>query len=129
MTHFDVKPSNLLVSSSDDAKAHPAGVRVLLADFGSAEYSEPGATTSGYTSLEVLQMWQAGPLSDVWSAGVVFAELVSGTWLPWIFCVCFLSCGCAAQIIPSSQLMDGRLFPEAKCDSTESKAIMSAPHE
>ena len=75
--HRDLKPPNLLVT---------AGNVVKVADFGLAKAMEPGRAmtdraicTLWYRAPELLFMDPlAGPPLDVWSAGCIFGELLTG---------------------------------------------------
>ena len=74
--HKDIKPQNILVK----------GVNVLLTDFGLArDFSgDAGSTTSGrcalsprYCSPEVAKYAARNTMSDIWSLGCVFLELIT----------------------------------------------------
>ncbi len=76
--HRDVKPANLLVNRSN---------RLVLADFGLVKHKPEGcdrrltskACTLHYRAPEVLLGFkQYGGRSDVWAAGLIFAEMFSG---------------------------------------------------
>lgn len=78
VVHLDLKPSNILMS---------AGGRVKLLDFGTAKLLasfDAGVTqqlaTPRYASPEQLRGDHAGVPSDVYSLGVILAELLTGQW-------------------------------------------------
>jgi serine/threonine protein kinase len=71
--HHDVKPANILI---DDTGC------VRMSDFGLSMHLSPGkkysssAGSFGYHAPEILESRVEGFASDVWGAGLVFAELV-----------------------------------------------------
>lgn len=73
--HCDIKPSNLLLHNSS----------IKLADFGSSVILNNSLTetslggTPMYTSPESLENSEFGEKSDIWSIGVVFYEMATGT--------------------------------------------------
>jgi len=77
LVHRDVKPENVLISRTGEVK---------VADFGLVTASaRAGATTAGmimgtvaYLSPEQVATGDADPRSDVYSAGIVFYELLTG---------------------------------------------------
>jgi serine/threonine protein kinase len=78
VAHLDIKPSNVLVTSEGQS---------TLLDFGTAKIlgAEDAAATQSfatprYASPEQLRGENAGPLADIYSLGVVLAELLTGQW-------------------------------------------------
>ena len=77
VVHRDVKPSNILQSSSGE---------VWLADFGIAKFDDattitaPGTTigTVIYMAPEQLDGKRVGPAADIWSLGIVILECLTG---------------------------------------------------
>ena len=76
MVHRDIKPDNVLINSDH---------RVKLSDFGLVRAAYAGQSqdnqivgTVGYLSPEQVEGEEIGPASDVYSAGIVLFELLSG---------------------------------------------------
>jgi eukaryotic-like serine/threonine-protein kinase len=80
IVHRDVKPANMMIDSAGNAK---------LADFGVARVEDPDAAgektrvgavigTPSYMSPEQMQGSPVDRRSDVWAAGVVFYQLLTG---------------------------------------------------
>ncbi len=71
LTHFDVKPSNMLVSATGTA---------CLSDFGtvSATGGPPPGGTLGYMAPEHFAAESPDARADIYSAGVVLYELLTG---------------------------------------------------
>lgn len=77
MVHRDIKPDNVLI-----AQDH----RVKLSDFGLVRAASAGQSTDdkivgtvAYLSPEQVEGTEIGPASDVYSAGIVLFELLTGT--------------------------------------------------
>ncbi|NMK93634.1 serine/threonine protein kinase, partial [Staphylococcus capitis] len=78
LVHRDVKPENVLISDDGEVK---------LADFGLVRaVAEAGITstsvilgTAAYLSPEQVRTGSAGPRSDVYSAGILMYELLTGS--------------------------------------------------
>ncbi len=77
MVHRDIKPDNVLI-----ARDH----RVKLSDFGLVRAASAGHSTDdkivgtvAYLSPEQVEGAEIGPASDVYSAGIVLFELLTGT--------------------------------------------------
>ncbi|MFP7364446.1 Stk1 family PASTA domain-containing Ser/Thr kinase [Corynebacterium callunae] len=76
MVHRDIKPDNVLINSDH---------RVKLSDFGLVRAAYAGQSldnqivgTVGYLSPEQVEGEEIGPASDVYSAGIVLFELLTG---------------------------------------------------
>ena len=86
LLHRDVKPQNVLVEGGGEGEA--GGTTLRLADFGNARKTE--GEEGRRMTLEVCTLWYKAPELllgedaygfgvDVWSAGCVWRELLSGT--------------------------------------------------
>jgi len=80
IVHRDLKPSNLLMGSDGRARVMDFGIAARLA--GGSRTDPIGIVgTPGYISPEAARAATPTPAMDVFSAGVVLAELLSGTRL------------------------------------------------
>jgi hypothetical protein len=77
--HRDIKPSNVMVTREDGA------LRAKLMDFGVAKATGAAATQTGqvvgtlaYMAPEYLRTGEAGPLTDLFSVGVMLHEALAG---------------------------------------------------
>lgn len=77
VVHRDLKPSNVLINASGRARVMDFGIAVRMQDAGAgADRAVSG--TPGYMSPEAAQGLAATPQVDVFSAGIVLAEMLSG---------------------------------------------------
>ena len=72
VTHFDIKPLNILISNRGVAKLADVGLSKYA-----AECTRPGGYTPGYSAPEVTQGQGGGTPSDIYSLGVVLSVLWS----------------------------------------------------
>jgi eukaryotic-like serine/threonine-protein kinase len=85
LVHRDVKPENILISSPD---GNPTQMTVKVADFGLARAVEQGTdeatggqlmATVAYVPPELVRTGRADERSDVYSAGIVLYEMLTGS--------------------------------------------------
>eukprot|EP01023_Acetabularia_acetabulum_P026361 TRINITY_DN2506_c0_g1_i2.p1 TRINITY_DN2506_c0_g1~~TRINITY_DN2506_c0_g1_i2.p1 ORF type:complete len:219 (-),score=42.37 TRINITY_DN2506_c0_g1_i2:640-1296(-) len=76
--HRDIKPQNLLLSSSGTLKIADFGVSTLLGDRGNSVESWVGTVT--YMSPERLNGERYSFNSDIWSLGVILYECATGAY-------------------------------------------------
>jgi eukaryotic-like serine/threonine-protein kinase len=77
LVHRDVKPENVLIARDGTVKVADFGIAVVA----DADHTVPGGGIPGtlrYLSPEQAQGYEATWASDVWAAGAVLAELLTG---------------------------------------------------
>jgi eukaryotic-like serine/threonine-protein kinase len=77
LVHRDVKPENILIDCDGKVKVADFGIALAM----DADRTMPGGVISGtlrYLSPEQADGGEATPASDIWSAGAVLSELVTG---------------------------------------------------
>ncbi|MGH2757229.1 MAG: PASTA domain-containing protein [Actinomycetota bacterium] len=77
LVHRDVKPENVLISRAGTVKVADFGIAVVV----DAERTNPTGVVPGtlrYLSPEQAAGKEASPASDIWGAGAILAELVTG---------------------------------------------------
>ncbi len=78
VVHRDLKPSNVLVDELGRARVMDFGIAARIQPSGNAGSGAVYAGTPGYMSPEALSGANAAPAMDVFSAGMVLAEMLSG---------------------------------------------------
>ncbi len=79
ITHRDIKPENILVFDDENIRIGDFGVALLAGEEFSLEQLQRGVGTMDYMAPEVLKGEACDMRSDIYSLGVTFYELISGT--------------------------------------------------
>jgi len=78
VVHRDLKPSNVLVDGTGRARVLDFGIAARIPDRNSTDPVVPGGGTVGYLSPEAANGGAPSASMDIFSAGVVLAELLTG---------------------------------------------------
>ena len=78
VVHRDLKPSNVLVDESGRARVMDFGIAALAKDRSPADAAGREDGTPGYMSPEATQGQPAAPSMDIFAAGLVFVEMLTG---------------------------------------------------
>ncbi len=78
VVHRDLKPSNVMVDVAGRARVMDFGIAARLKDSGGPGVAALDGGTPGYLSPEAAQGTPATPLMDIFSVGIVLAEMLSG---------------------------------------------------
>jgi serine/threonine protein kinase len=77
VVHRDVKPSNILISTSGEVKLGDFGI-AQLHDAATLTITGTMLGTVSYMAPEQLEGTQVGPSADIWSLGIVLLECLTG---------------------------------------------------
>jgi serine/threonine protein kinase len=78
VVHRDLKPSNLVVDKSGRARVMDFGIAARIQETADADTGPHYVGTPGYISPEAARGAQATPAMDIFSAGMVLAEMLYG---------------------------------------------------
>lgn len=81
VVHRDLKPSNILIDTAGRARIMDFGIAARIRQAGPASGDAGSAGTIGYLSPEVAQGATPAPAMDIFSAGLVLAEMLMGRQL------------------------------------------------
>ncbi|MFZ3083765.1 serine/threonine-protein kinase, partial [Rhodoferax ferrireducens] len=78
VVHRDLKPSNIVIDPTGRARVMDFGIAARIQEEGGNSAEAPTGGTPGYMSPEAAQNLPPTPLMDIFSAGMVLAEMLSG---------------------------------------------------
>ncbi len=78
IVHRDLKPSNILVDETGRARVMDFGIAARMQEAGSTGEAALSGGTPGYISAEAARGEAPAPAMDIFSTGIVLAELLSG---------------------------------------------------
>lgn len=78
VVHRDLKPSNIVIDSAGRARVMDFGIAARIRDAQSQEPHPAGGGTIGYISPEAANGEAPSPAMDIFSAGLVLAEMLMG---------------------------------------------------
>jgi len=78
VVHRDLKPSNIVIDPTGRARVMDFGIAARMQEEGGNSAAVPTGGTPGYMSPEAAQNLPPTPLMDIFSAGMVLAEMLSG---------------------------------------------------
>lgn len=76
--HRDLKPSNVLIDKAGRARVMDFGIAARVSDANGSTAPAPDGGTPGYMSPEAAQGIAPTPSMDIFSAGIVLTEMLSG---------------------------------------------------
>lgn len=76
--HRDLKPSNVLIDKAGRARVMDFGIAVRVSETNGTASAVPDGGTPGYMSPEAAQGMSPTPTMDIFSAGIVLTEMLSG---------------------------------------------------
>lgn len=77
--HRDLKPSNVLIDQAGRARVMDFGIAARVSEAHASAAAAPDGGTPGYMSPEAAQGIAPTPSMDIFSAGIVLTEMLSGT--------------------------------------------------